>query len=102
MAIVIYPSLIMMGVSKKDASNYRPIGMQRILARLMEWYICMLFIKLLERRKIFGDYIHGFFAKHSCESGISYFTGLARDSVAKNKMINECTSSRLLGSIRPP
>ena len=48
-----------------------------------EWYICMLFIKLLERRKIFGDYIHGFFAKHSCESGISYFTGLAKTQLQK-------------------
>ena len=72
--------------SKKNAANYRPIGMQRILARLTERYICQQFIKSLERRKIFGDHIHGFRANHSCETGVNHFIGLAKESVKKKRL----------------
>ena len=72
--------------SKKQASNYRPIGMQRILARLTEKYICNQFIKSLEKRKIFGEHIHGFRANHSCESGVAYLTKLAKESIQKKNL----------------
>ena len=61
-------------LSKKHAANYRPIGMQKNLARLTEKYICQQFIKSLKKRKIFGEHIHGFWANHSCESQCYFYS----------------------------
>ena len=79
-------------VPKKYATNYCPIGMQRILAILIEntdvfsinLAKVIKFKTSFEKRKTFDDHIHGFRANQSCESRVAHITKRGRESMKKN------------------
>ena len=82
---------------KKVTSNYRPVGMQKILSRVTEKYVCKVFVKILEEKEIFHDNLHGFRPGRNPETAVIAITKKIEERKKKRKLVCglalDCTSA---------
>ena len=82
---------------KKVTTNYRPVGMQKILSRITEKYVCKFFVKILEEKKIFHENLHGFRPGRNPETAVIAITKKIEERKRRKRLVCglalDCTSA---------